>query len=69
VITPAGKVSGGFDAILELMPAYPSLKPFHPLMSGPLMRHLGSKIYRWVARNRYRIAGTNGCVGGACKLH
>jgi predicted DCC family thiol-disulfide oxidoreductase YuxK len=69
VITPAGKVAGGFDAIVELMPAYPTLKPFHPLASGPLMRHLGSKIYRWVARNRYRIAGTNGCVGGACELH
>jgi predicted DCC family thiol-disulfide oxidoreductase YuxK len=69
VITPDGDVAAGFDAILALMPAFPSLRTFHPLLRGPLMRQLGQKVYRWVAQNRYRISGTNGCEGGACKLH
>lgn len=68
VLDPAGRLAGGFDAILALMPALPSIRAFHPLLRGPLMRRLGSKVYRWVARNRYRLAGTTGCAGGACKI-
>src|SRR3954453_16493844 len=68
VISPDGTVSGGFDAIVSLLPAFPSLRVFQPLLAGPLMRQLGGKVYRWVARNRYRIAGTTGCAGGACKI-
>lgn len=69
VITPEGKLLGGFDAIVALLPAFPSLRLFEPLLRGPLMRQLGEKVYRWVARNRYRISGTTGCASGACKLH
>lgn len=69
VITPDGRVFGGFDAIVALIPAFPSLRVFGPILRGPVMRQLGEKVYRWVAKNRYRIAGTNGCQSGVCKLH
>ncbi|HEX8913768.1 MAG TPA: DCC1-like thiol-disulfide oxidoreductase family protein [Humisphaera sp.] len=68
VITPDGTVHGGYDALVALLPAFPSLKVFHPLMAGRLARDLGRRVYRWVAANRYKVAGTTGCAGGACKL-
>jgi predicted DCC family thiol-disulfide oxidoreductase YuxK len=68
VIAPNGVVTGGFDAILALLPVFPSLRAFRPLLSVPLIREAGRRIYRWVARNRYRIAGATGCAGGACRI-
>jgi predicted DCC family thiol-disulfide oxidoreductase YuxK len=68
VISPDGTVTGGFDAIVALLPAFPSLRVFQPLLAGPFMRQLGGKVYRWLARNRYRIAGTTGCANGACRI-
>src|SRR5688572_3001619 len=36
VISPDGSVAGGFDAIVALLSAFPSLRMFHPMLKGPL---------------------------------
>lgn len=74
VLNPAGQLSGGFDAILSLLPAFSSLRVFHPLLASPVFYALGHKIYKWVARNRYRLAGTmsepaGGCENGGCRIN
>lgn len=69
VITPDGVVHGGYDGLVALMPAFPTLRMFHPLATGPLARQIGKRLYAVLARNRYKIAGSTGCAGGACKLH
>jgi predicted DCC family thiol-disulfide oxidoreductase YuxK len=69
VLTPDGTVAGGFDALVALMPALPDYAMFHPLLRRPLVRRVGHKVYKWVARHRYSIGGTmGGCAGGACKI-
>ena len=69
VLTPTGRVAGGFDAVVALLPAFRWLRAWGPFMRVPPVRAVGRVVYRWVARNRYRIAGkTHTCVDGACKI-
>jgi len=40
-----------------------------PLLYFPGSMFLWRPLYRWVARNRYRLSGTEACDGDACRLH
>jgi predicted DCC family thiol-disulfide oxidoreductase YuxK len=31
--------------------------------------YLWRPLYRWIARNRYRLSGTPECENDACQLH
>lgn len=68
VLTPSGKVAGGFDAIVALLPALRGLWLAGPMLRLPPIRAVGRATYRFVARNRYRISGTTGCHGGTCRI-
>ena len=69
VLTPTGTVGGGFDAVVALLPAFRWLRVWGPFLRVPPVRAVGRVVYRWVARNRYRIAGrTHTCADGACKI-
>jgi predicted DCC family thiol-disulfide oxidoreductase YuxK len=68
VLGPDGRLAGGFDAVLALLPTVPSLGALAPLLAWGPLRRLGWAVYRWVARNRYRLGGYTSCAGGACRL-
>lgn len=68
VLNPAGELAGGYDGLLALVPALPTFRPLHPLLRWRPVRALGAKVYRWIARNRYRIGGSVSCENGACRI-
>lgn len=68
LVTKDGQTLGGADAMQYLSLRMPALWPLAPFMNLPFSMPLWRGIYRWIARNRYRIAGRN-CEGGACSLH
>ena len=68
VLAPDGSLTGGFDAIVSLLPALPGLRTLRPLLSPEPVRKIGRRVYRWVARNRYRLGGMTSCAGGACRI-
>jgi predicted DCC family thiol-disulfide oxidoreductase YuxK len=63
---PDGKHFGGFDAFRALAPVLPLTWPLIPFLWLPGARFFGTKIYKWVARNRYRYAK---CDNEFCSLH
>jgi predicted DCC family thiol-disulfide oxidoreductase YuxK len=68
VLAPDGTLSGGFDAIVSLLPALSGLRRLRPLLSLEPVRKVGRRLYRWVARNRYRLGGAVPCADGACRV-
>ena len=54
-----GRHYEGFYAIRMLTVRLPLLAPLAPIFWIPAMGVLGAAVYRWVARNRYRIFGCN----------
>lgn len=69
VLTPAGQVAGGFDAILLLLLAIPRWRRVAPLLRTRPGRWLGKRVYRWIARNRYRLFGKiPACDAGVCRI-
>jgi predicted DCC family thiol-disulfide oxidoreductase YuxK len=68
VIDPGGNLTGGYDAFAALAPALPALRPFARLLQSTGVRAVGRRVYRWVARNRYRLGGAAPCTGGACRV-
>ena len=68
VLAPDGSLSGGFDAIVSLLPALPGLRVLRPMLAPEPVRKVGRRVYRWVARNRYRLGGMTTCASGACRL-
>ena len=57
--TPNGDLHEGFFAIRELLLRLPLTAPIGALMLLPGVSMAGVPVYRWVARNRYRISGCN----------
>src|SRR6266550_5001629 len=49
VLDPDGRLSGGYDALVELAPALPSLRPLAPLLKWKPVRALGRHVYQWIA--------------------
>lgn len=72
VVSPDGKMLGGFDGMRRLLRDLPLTFPLWLLLHLPGMDWLGNKVYRFVARNRYRINkffGVDICEDGTCKVH
>lgn len=67
VVDRAGQVRDGAEAVRYLSrvlpPLWPLALPLHVPGSLPLWRW----AYAYVARNRYRIAGS--CTDGSCRVH
>lgn len=69
IVTADGRRFGGAFAVRYLATILPILWPIMPLMYIPYSMHVWQPLYRFVARNRYRIAGRNCEEGGACSFH
>jgi len=69
VLDPAGRLTGGYDALVALMPILPLFAWSHDILSLPPVRAIGRRVYRWLAANRYRLGGQLSCHGGACQLN
>ncbi len=68
LVAKSGKTYGGADAIRYLSLRMPGLWLLAPILNLPFTMPLWRTVYRWIARNRYRIAGRN-CENGTCSLH
>jgi predicted DCC family thiol-disulfide oxidoreductase YuxK len=68
VLDPDGGLAGGYDGFLSLAPTIPLLRPVRRVLKSGPVRWAGWKVYRWVARNRYRLGGAVSCEGGACGI-
>ena len=56
----------GFYAFRMLTVRLPLLAPLAPIFWFPGMGVIGAAVYRWVARNRYRIFGCNVPASDCC---
>lgn len=63
---PDGQFFGGFRAFRALAPMLPLMWLVAPLLWLPGMAWVGTRVYRFVARNRYRYAK---CDDEFCSLH
>lgn len=68
VLDPVGRLAGGYDGFVTLLPALRLLRPLRHVMRWAPVRAAGRRVYAWVARNRYRLGGRESCEGGACRL-
>lgn len=66
VVDKAGLARGGADAVRYLSRRLPLLWPLAVLLHVPGTLPLWAALYRFIARNRMRIAGS--CDDGTCKL-
>ena len=66
LITPEGKLYGGFFAFRQLAWIMPLLYPFLILMYLPFADIVGSRIYRLIAKNRYLFHFNQGCKHKNC---
>jgi predicted DCC family thiol-disulfide oxidoreductase YuxK len=73
LIMPDGKTFRGFEAIVQALATRPFLRWPVQLYYLPGIRQLCELIYRWIARNRYRLVrqavDRGECPGGACAVH
>lgn len=73
VITPDGQVHVGYAGVRALTRQLLPVLWLYPLLGLPGIRWLGSKVYNWVAANRYRLNWLLGtpdpCVEGRCAVH
>jgi predicted DCC family thiol-disulfide oxidoreductase YuxK len=68
VVSHDGRKFAGIDSIRYLSLRLPGLYPLAPFLHIPFARGFWRVLYRFVARNRYRIAGSR-CDSGTCQLH
>jgi predicted DCC family thiol-disulfide oxidoreductase YuxK len=68
VLNAKNHLTGGYDALVELAPVLPSLRPLSPLLRWKPIRAIGRRLYGWIARNRYRFGGAIEC-DTACDVH
>ena len=66
LLTPNGKIYGGFFAFRQLGWIMPMLSPMLLVMYLPLMDWIGSIKYRFIAQNRYRLNFNNKCEDNRC---
>jgi len=66
VVDTSGGARGGVDAVRYLSRRLPPLWPLAVPLHVPGSLPLWSALYRFVARHRYRIAGT--CDEGTCRV-
>ena len=53
-----GRLTGGAEAVNEVMKYVWWLRPFAHLYHIPGLKQLQDHAYRWVANNRYRLPGS-----------
>lgn len=63
---PDGSYFGGFEAFRAMAPVLPLCWPLLPFIWLPGARFVGKRVYKWVARNRYKYAK---CDDEFCSLH
>jgi predicted DCC family thiol-disulfide oxidoreductase YuxK len=70
IVDTRGRAHGGADAVRYLSRRLPLLWPLALPLHVPGSLPLWQRIYAWVARHRYRIAGRVGgtCDEGTCRL-
>jgi predicted DCC family thiol-disulfide oxidoreductase YuxK len=68
VLNPRGNLAGGYDGFLSLVPTIPILRPLRQILRWRPVRFVGWKLYRFVARNRYRLGGAVSCESGVCTV-
>ena len=73
VIDGEGKVYAGFDATRRMLREAPLGFPLWLLLTLPGMNGLGARVYRFIARRRYRINALLGvelsdCDDGSCGM-
>lgn len=70
VRAPDGEWAAGFAAWVKVLRALPLLAWLGWLLGTRLFRRAGPALYRWVARNRYRLPGVpRPCASGVCVRH
>ena len=73
LVTPAGKVYGGVEAIVHALETVPLIGQLTLLYYIPGVRQLLDVFYEFVAAHRYRIMGkaiaAGECDGGTCAVH
>jgi predicted DCC family thiol-disulfide oxidoreductase YuxK len=65
---PAGQISGGYDALVALVPTLSGIAWTAGILGSRALRAVGRPAYRWLAANRYRLGGQRSCHDGACVL-
>ena len=66
VISPKGKVTGGFDAFRTLIRVLPAFWLLLPWVYLPGAAWIGRRVYKAIARNRYKLVK---CDQSVCNLH
>jgi predicted DCC family thiol-disulfide oxidoreductase YuxK len=70
VVTDAGRVFAGAEAIARLVTGVPLVGWLAYVYYVPGLRQLAELVYGLVAKNRYRLFGRQeSCEGGTCHLH
>lgn len=72
LVTPDGDLIGGFPAVRRMLRELPLGYPLWLLLKLPGMDTVGDKVYKWIARHRYRVNRLFGmpvCEDGSCKIH
>ena len=73
LVTPEGKVYGGFEAAVQALATRPVLGRLAYVYYLPGIRFLCDLIYATIAKHRYRILGkavaADDCAEGTCPLH
>ncbi|MBM7554768.1 DCC1-like thiol-disulfide oxidoreductase family protein [Thalassobacillus pellis] len=68
IIEPDQTSRAGYHAVTYMLVRCPLTFPLGLIASIPGMGLIGKPIYRWIARNRYRIFKDK-CSDGACSIH
>jgi predicted DCC family thiol-disulfide oxidoreductase YuxK len=69
VITPEGRRHRGADALRHLSTRLPPLYWLSPFLHLPGAMPLWRRLYRALARHRFRFGRVEGCDDGSCRLH
>jgi predicted DCC family thiol-disulfide oxidoreductase YuxK len=67
-----GQVYAGFAGTRRMLRELPLTLPLALLLQLPGLSWVGERVYRWIARHRYRInklLGVDVCENGACEIH
>ncbi len=70
VVRPDGRVFAGAEAVMRAVTLVPIVGWLALIYYVPGIRQLADFVYRFVAKNRYRLFGrAEECDGGTCHLH
>jgi predicted DCC family thiol-disulfide oxidoreductase YuxK len=69
LVLPDGRVKSGMEAAVRAVVTRRIFWLVAWWYYVPGVRHLLDAIYRWIAKNRYRLAGKDECGDDACAVH